>query len=77
MISYFDELELKGEIKDRIETICDLVDNKFSFCPQELSDKCRLINNVEILKNVWNYALCKAKTLEELMDFVDAQADKR
>ena len=79
MNSYFDELELKGErkglirgmIRDKIESICSFVEREFDNCPPELRANCVQINDFSILEQIWNFALFKAQSLDELMAFVD------
>ena len=92
MISYFDELELKGEkrgekrglvkgriegmIQDKIESLkieslCSFVQREFDQCPPELREKCVEVNDFPILDQIWNFALFKAQSLDELMAFVD------
>ena len=79
MISYFDELELKGEkrglvkgrIEEKISDICTFVQREFYQCPPELREKCVEVNDFPTLDQIWNFALFKAQSLDELMAFVD------
>lgn len=78
MISYFDELKLEGEIKGKIEGKIELfralVDGKFSFCPERLCEKFAQITDGATLDRICTFVAYKAKTLEDVMDFVDEQA---
>ena len=80
MISYFDELKFEGEIigelKGKIKDICSFVRREFDVCPPELREKCARFNDLAVLERIWNFALFKAQSLTELMDFVDSQADE-